>query len=417
MIPLDKLLSAGAGSPYYTKEDKAGIFYAESWALTHYLYISDEMGHGKKLNDFVHLLQTGVEPDKAFQQAIGHPKQIEEGLFKYVRRFTFLGGVYKNTARMNERDFASKTLSTAETEAELGDFHGRSRHHDIARRLVEAAIKDDPKLGLAHESAGFLAFSEGKDDEAAQQFAQAYELDHQLYLSLFFKTMLSPRIASGAPADLESVYQTMLQVLSINRNFAPALIELARIGLLRGDLTAALAVARRAEQLEPSRAGYHIFSARIMQRMGHQLDAATIARYVAERWTGPDHDEAVEVWSSVPEDQRTGGEPLTLSLLPDTVSVEGTVKSATCGNKDHPFSLTLQKGDALLTFRGGEHGWMTGFSDTLWYGADHFSLCHHVENLRAVVRYRESKDKTFAGELAELELREDLPPSAPRQAQ
>jgi hypothetical protein len=27
---------------------------------------------------------------------------------------------------------------------------------------------------------------------------------------------------------------------------------------------------------------------------------------------------------------------------------------------------------------------MIGYSDTLWYGSDHFSLCHHVEGMHAV---------------------------------
>ncbi|HXZ29459.1 MAG TPA: hypothetical protein VEG08_15800, partial [Terriglobales bacterium] len=55
----------------------------------------------------------------------------------------------------------------------------------------------------------------------------------------------------------------------------------------------------------------------------------------------------------------------------------------------------------------------TGFSDTLWYGADHFSPCRHVQGLRAIVRYRPSSGGD-AGEIAALELRVDLPePPAP----
>jgi hypothetical protein len=52
---------------------------------------------------------------------------------------------------------------------------------------------------------------------------------------------------------------------------------------------------------------------------------------------------------------------------------------------------------------------MVGYSDTLWFGGDHFTLCHHLDGLRAVVRYKPSVDKPSAGEWVELELREDLP--------
>jgi len=53
---------------------------------------------------------------------------------------------------------------------------------------------------------------------------------------------------------------------------------------------------------------------------------------------------------------------------------------------------------------------LVGFSDTLWYGRDHFSRCHHLEGLRAVVHYRPASDATYAGDIAEVEIRDDLPP-------
>ena len=52
---------------------------------------------------------------------------------------------------------------------------------------------------------------------------------------------------------------------------------------------------------------------------------------------------------------------------------------------------------------------MSGFSDTVWYGTDHFNICRHVEGLRAIVRYKPSAESRYAGELAELEFREELP--------
>src|SRR5262249_39306255 len=37
LIPLDTLLAVDQRSPYYSEESKQGIFYAQSWALMHYL--------------------------------------------------------------------------------------------------------------------------------------------------------------------------------------------------------------------------------------------------------------------------------------------------------------------------------------------------------------------------------------------
>jgi hypothetical protein len=55
---------------------------------------------------------------------------------------------------------------------------------------------------------------------------------------------------------------------------------------------------------------------------------------------------------------------------------------------------------------------MLGFSDSLWYGEDHFSVCHHLEGLRTIVYYRAGANATYAGDIAEIEIRDDLPAPA-----
>ena len=42
IIPLPVLFSVDHNSPYYHEEQKGSVFYAESWALTHYLFVSDK---------------------------------------------------------------------------------------------------------------------------------------------------------------------------------------------------------------------------------------------------------------------------------------------------------------------------------------------------------------------------------------
>ena len=69
----------------------------------------------------------------------------------------------------------------------------------------------------------------------------------------------------------------------------------------------AIGLARKAEQLEPTRAGYHVLSGKILVRMGKPHEAADFAQFVAQRWPGPNHNEAVELWNSIPQEQRPAG--------------------------------------------------------------------------------------------------------------
>jgi hypothetical protein len=41
LLPISTLFDANSSSPYYNEKSKTSIFYAESWALTHYLTIRD----------------------------------------------------------------------------------------------------------------------------------------------------------------------------------------------------------------------------------------------------------------------------------------------------------------------------------------------------------------------------------------
>jgi tetratricopeptide (TPR) repeat protein len=257
---------------------------------------------------------------------------------------------------------------------------------------------------------GFLDFADGKDEDAAREFSLAYELDGRRYLSLFFKTMLSPIARSDASADQASFRNALLKTTELNPEFAPPYIQLAKLDVRQGDLDSALAASRKAEQLEPSRAGYHLLSGQIMLRLGRAADAAAFAKYVAERWSGVDHDEAVELWQSVPAQFRPAGDSPSETAIEGTQTVTGRIKSATCGDKHQKPSFVLDHEGQALIFRSKEN-WGGGFSDTLWYGVDHFDSCRHVEGMRAVVRYKPPADKSYTGEIAEVGFREDLPAS------
>ena len=110
-------------------------------------------------------------------------------------------GLSENPPQSDEKTFTLRITCPAETKAELGGFHLWAYDLNDAKPLLEEALKGDPKLPLAHEIYGLLDFVEGKDEDAAHEFTQAYELDSKQYLSLFYRTMLSPISQSDVPAD------------------------------------------------------------------------------------------------------------------------------------------------------------------------------------------------------------------------
>jgi len=405
LIPVEELISENPWRKYRNDEERIDTFYGEAWALVHYMMFGPNMDNGKKLNKFYSELLQGADQKKAFQEIFGNFSDLEKGLQEYTTRFVFNSYAMPNPPQIHEKDFAARLMSVAETSAEIGTYRLWSHDRDEARALIETVLREDPKSALAHEDVGFLDFADGRDDEARTEFVKAYEADPQSYLSLFYKIMLSGRPSGPAPADQLAFRTAMYDVLKINSRFAPAFIELALANTRAGNLRAAVPLALKAENLEPSRAGYYLLTARLLLETGHPEEAAKQASFVAARWKGPDRDEAIALWNRIPADKRPEDASLTEDPIPDVKTAEGTLVSVTC---DKGTSLVLQNADGKVNYRNGG-SFLVGYSDTLWYGADHFNLCHHIEGMHAIVRYKPSQNKEIAGEWTELELRDDLP--------
>jgi tetratricopeptide (TPR) repeat protein len=425
LIPVETMLSVDQDSQYYHDEWLSHRFYSEAWALVHFMIFGPEMQHGKLLNRFATLLQGRTDQKKAFEQTFGPFAQFDKafseylGFVKFLKQSSFKAGVMRNPPNLNTDEFAVRTMTLADTHAELAGFHLWSNDLEHARALAEQAIQEDAKLGLAHEVMGFIDFADGKDADALSEFSQACDLDPTLYLSLFAKTMMSPIASFSATGDQDAAQSALLKVLKLNPQFAPAYVQLARLSVARDDMANAIGLARKAERLEPTRSGYHVFSGKILLRMGKPHEAAEFAQFVAEGWSGPNHNEAVELWNSIPPEQRAAGVSLAEATpalqqadsIKDVQVMEGRVVSSACPTATGEWTYTISREGKNYTFhhKGVLEG---GFSDTIWYVADHASICKHLEGLRAVVRYKPvPADSNSAGDILEIEIRDDLPPS------
>ncbi len=406
-IPVRTLISEQA--PRLTKDNWKEVagFDAESWALVHYLTFGNGMEEGQKINQFFGMLRDGEDQGKSFEQVFGSPEGMDRPFDQYIHNLAFDAAVIRNPPKWKETDFVTRELTPAETEAELAGYRLWKGDSLDAHPMVAAALEYDPKLGLAHEENGFLLFAQGKDAESEGEFSAAYRLDSTLYLSLFAKTMMSPLAHSNTPGDEAALHDALLKVVDLNPQFAPAYVEMARLEVRRGNLPLAYGLSRRAEQLEPSRAGYYLMTGEILHRMGRDAEAAADAQYVAKHGKGANHDAAVDLWNSIPEKQRPAGAALQYEALPGTNTVAGVVEQVNCGTAADD-TVVLRHDGKQLTFRISDQH-TTDMPDTYWYGSDHFALCHHLGGMPAVLRYRPAADASYTGDVAEIDIRDDLP--------
>lgn len=109
-LPIKTLLTA---SPRQVRGARGSSFYGWSWALTHMLY-SKEYGRGNRIDRYLKLANSGIEPLQAAQQAFGDLDTLQSNLRSYVDgRMSF----NKSDRPIAYREVVSTvTLSEAESE-------------------------------------------------------------------------------------------------------------------------------------------------------------------------------------------------------------------------------------------------------------------------------------------------------------
>ena len=397
LLPLEKLLKVDASSAEYQDPDKVQMFYSESWALVHMLLVPSSAERGKRLQQYLTLIDKGADAVNAFRSAIGEPADMEKQLNTYLDRKSFDVLVSNSPTEVVEETFTARALSSGEINEELGTVQVWLGENAAARKRLEQTLKDDPRSALANESMGFLHVHEGRNPQALAQFERALQLNARLYLSAYYAAMLSSK--NKSTADLRGA---MNQVLELNPEFAPAHIQLAASYLRDGNSQNAVTPALKAVQIRPALGGYHTALGRILHAAGRDDEAAAVARYVAERWQDLHHDEAVDLWEMLSPDARKGADFPRRPTPSGTREVRGSVTSLTCRDNRRVMDIVIDS--KPHTFRVNDNQIRLGLADSVWYAPDHFNRCHHIEGLRAIIYYKQSSNSRITGDLVQFDI-------------
>ena len=277
LIPLEVLFKVDEKSPYYNEANKGTIFYAESWALIHYLMLDPEKQKAKVLAQYFNLVESGVDSLEAAQRAFGDLSRLRKELESYTARTTYAEFVVKLPDAQETKNDQVRTLSAAEAEARLGDFELYRGQDETARRKLEDAIHLDPNLPAAQESMGYLLFREQKREEAEKYFARAVELDSKSALAYFYHAMLEISQSVGEKPSEDAV-RSLEKAVALNPELAPGWANLAQLYSLDKDTQVkALAAAQRATALVPGDPQFRYNLALVLARVARYDDARKIA--------------------------------------------------------------------------------------------------------------------------------------------
>jgi predicted Zn-dependent protease len=243
MLPLRTLFQVDPKSPYYNERDKQSIFYAESWALMHYLILGKEGERKTQLNEFVKLLTANVGMEQAFQKAFAMTfESMEKELRAYVGRdrYPVVSGSFESKVDFDST-MQSAPITEAEAQAYLGDLLLKSNRTD-SEAYLQRALALDPNQPMANASLGLLRVRQGKSAEARRHLELAVAASSQNYLIHYYYAYALSREGNsdmdtvmGMPAETATKMRSELKrAIELRPDFLESYSLLAFVNLVTG---------------------------------------------------------------------------------------------------------------------------------------------------------------------------------------
>ena len=262
LMPLAELFGVKRDSPQYNESARQGVFYAESWLLTHYLMLGGNAAHRAHFGELTTLLRNGLPPATAFTTAFRTPlPAMQTELHQYLERDSFQPLALNVAADLSApRVLSSRPLTPVETWFRLGDELLCADHPDDAESCFQRAKNLAPASPLPLEGLGLLAARRGQPDTAVRELGEALRLGSTNYLAHYHYARARFQLAGGPdgkyarvePGVAAEIRDELGKSLASMPDFGPAHHLLGFFELVQGDdLAEAQTHLQRALEFDP----------------------------------------------------------------------------------------------------------------------------------------------------------------------
>lgn len=298
-IPLSRLFVIDHQSPEYNESRRQGMFYAESWALVHYLLIGSETRRDQ-LPRFLSLLNAGKSTDEAFRTAFAASyDDLERELRMYVRhplmgyrRFSFKELPVVAVPPVHE-------ISRADVLYALGNLliHAGPGLLADGQTFLNEAVRLEPAHAPAHAALAAANAFLNRDAEAIAELEKAIaanNADPQIYL-LYGNTLLeqaqrdagNPAVASAA--GFERARHMFERATELDPASARAWAGIGATYIVPGgDVSAGIAALEKSLSLAAAQDDAAFNLVQLYARAGRRVDAQRIVDTVLAKSADPE---------------------------------------------------------------------------------------------------------------------------------
>jgi tetratricopeptide (TPR) repeat protein len=176
LLPLDRLFAVDHRSSDYRSSTHAGLFYSQSWALTHML-LTDER-YRQRSGEFLRIISTGMPSAAALATAFERTtEQVMNDLRGYVRRADYPYFVADYTLPARAPDGPARSVDDYEATLVMTSLLANMTGRDAdARASFETLARQRPDDLALVEARAFFEMRRGRRNEAQRQFTRAVAL-------------------------------------------------------------------------------------------------------------------------------------------------------------------------------------------------------------------------------------------------
>jgi len=296
--PLKAIFDMDQYSLQRNKQDARGMFYAQSWALVHYLIQGNDGKRLQQFGEFLQLIMNNTQVDLAFRDAMKMDyATLEKELRGYIQRATYRINVATFERKLEfDADMETAVLSEADAHAYLGDLLLHMNRSEEAVAKLQQALALDADHQMGHASLGMALLRQKKYLEAKAHLEKAVNLGANNYLAHYYYAYLLTRegmdendLAHGYTAENAALMRKHLErSIQAKPDFGESYRLLAFVNLVTNEnLDEALEQIKKALALSPGSEDYLFVLAQIYLRKQDVDSARTIIEPLATSSSDP----------------------------------------------------------------------------------------------------------------------------------
>ena len=292
LIPFDAFFNVDNYSLHEQGEHGVNMFYAQAWALMHYLIHGNNGARTKQMYKFLDLVMNGRQAKEAFTEAFQTDySTMEKELKKYVEqsKYTVTGVTFKNKLTFDAQ-IQTSPLTEADAQAYLGDLLYHTHRLKDAETNLQQALTLNPNSSLALTSLGMVKMRQKNFAEARKYLEKALQSDSNNYLAHYSYAYVISREAmtddfarSFEAESTDKMLQSLKKAIALNPGFAESYELYAFVSVVRNEnLDEALQYIKKALAIAPGNQQYLIRAAELLMRKKQFAEAKVIAQRVLE---------------------------------------------------------------------------------------------------------------------------------------